>query len=346
MLALVQFAAAAAVTEIPPFLRGDVTIGYAADQLTGHLAERTADGDVQLAARSLTDHRLHYGVAFGAGPGVAVFLDVPHYAASTVAYSERTAMVFEPATGSGTYAGTNPADDGVLVSGAGLGGVWFGVRGTPFSEAFPRRQSRVTWLLEGALRPADPTSVWTAQDGNRGAGTGGFAARIHTAFSKRSGTAETYVAGTYTHEGARELDTVDYDDATTLARKVEIDPPDAAKIRIGVEAELASNAASGGRSSFDIHFDGNYSSWGTIASGVYLPDPLDNTRGRAVQTSESYELGTGVAFRLRPMQYFDVALFGDIAYRLPQRVESPYPVYTGADTVHWVAGTDLTFRIR
>jgi hypothetical protein len=83
-----------------------------------------------------------------------------------------------------------------------------------------------------------------------------------------------------------------------------------------------------------------------IPSGLYLPAVLEATAGTAVQQAEAFEPGAGLQFIWRPMEYFQIAFGGDVAWHLPQRIESPYPVYTGDSTLHANGSTTLTVRIR
>jgi hypothetical protein len=345
MLLFVSLAYGATVTEIPPFLRGDATVGFTYEGLSGSLVEPDASGDVEVASRSLVDQRLAYGFSFGAGPGVAVFAELPHYVKSSVSYSDASTMVFDPATQSGTYVGTPDADPGTQASGAGLGGVWIGVRGTPWSEAFTSRGNTVTWLLEGAVRTADASNFWTASGDKRGAGPGGTALRLHTAFSKSFGSAEPYVAATLVTEGKVTADVVDADNAV-VAQDVALDPADTVRLRFGVESTASSNANSGARLAFDVHGEIGYAGWASLPSGVYLPSVLDASAGSAVQQSEALQAGAGLAVHWRPMSYMQLSLFGDAAYHLSQRIENPYPVTTGPDTIAYRAGANVGIRIR
>ena len=41
-----------------------------------------------------------------------------------------------------------------------------------------------------------------------------------------------------------------------------------------------------------------------------------------------------------------IGVRGDVAYHLPQRLEFPYPVYTGGDTLDIAIGSTLGVRFR
>lgn len=341
---LVPQASAAVVTEIPPFLRGDIQIAYSYEQLAGSLVER-GDEDVEIGRRNLSDHMLTYGLVFSVAPGVAVFADLPHHVSSRVSYGTVSDMVYDPGTGSGTYVGTTPDDPGTHIDGAGLGGLWIGVRGTPFSEAFTKRNSDATWLLEGAIRTADKSSIWTHNDeGKRGAGLGGTAARVHTAFSTTLGLTAPYVSGTYVGEGKQTVTVVASDG--TVHPDIAIDPANRGELRIGVEALTGRNPASGAQFVFDVHLGVAYESWATLPSGIYLPNVLEASEGVPVQQSEQLEAGGGLGLHWRPFENMQLGLFGDVGYHMPQRIEHPYPVYTGANTLNVKAGSTLGVRFR
>lgn len=342
---LLPLASAAVVTEIPPFLRGDIQIGYAYEQLSSMLVERGDEADVDVAERTLSDHMLSYSLVFSAGPGVAVFARVPHFLSSRVSYGTRSEMVYDPGTGSGTYVGTTTGTEGVAVDGAGLGGIWFGVRGTPFSESFEKRNSATTWLLEGAIRTGDPTNFWTVDDtGKRGAGPGGTAARLHTAFSTTLGNTASYVTGTYVGEGKHKVTIVTPDGVSR--GEVEVDPANHGDIRIGIELLAGRNAASGALFIFDLHLGVAYDAFAQIPSGFYLPNVLEVGAGAAVQQSEQLEGGGGIAAHWRPFENLQITLNGDLGYHMPQRIEHPYPVYTGDNAVTVRVGSTVGVRFR
>ncbi|MFZ5480584.1 MAG: hypothetical protein ACOZNI_27725 [Myxococcota bacterium] len=343
---LLSLASAATVTELPPFLRGNVTIGYSYDHLGGALMER-GDDEVEVGDRTVSNHLLHYGVEFGVGPGVAAFVDLPHYVASSVSYGSLSEMVYDPSTDSGTYEGSTPGEPGTYVTGSALAGAWIGARGTPFSEtAFPKRKNRATWLLEAALRTGSGNSFWTMANGeSRGAGPGGPAFRFHTAFSTTFNLSQPYVAWTYVGEGATTVD-VYAQDGSLLQSGVEVDPANTHDVKAGVQVLAARNDANGSQLAFDLHLKANYATAQNVPSGFFLPQVLATTEGTIVQQSEQFEPGAGLAILWRPMDYMEIDLYGSAAWHLPQRIESPYPIYTGADTLRLAVGSNLTVRIR
>lgn len=339
LLTLIVAANAATVTEIPPFLRGDIVISYGYDQLKGNLVEDTTVGPVTVGTRALSAHQLSYGAVFGAGPGVAVFFDIPHYIYSQVAYTDTSVMVFDPETGSGTYADTAVTETPAY-AGSGLGGVWLGVRGTPFSEEFSFRQSPVTWLLEGALRTPHQTDFFDVKSTGYGGGYGGTALRLHTAFSRHSHGTSPYFAMTFVSE-------VPYtQDKNAAATAEKIDPGRSVDTRFGVEFLAAQSEASGARLGMDLHARFRYGSWSVIPSGVYLPGVLAISDGALVQQSEYLEPGAGLGLNWRMFEYFQLNTSVDAAWHMPQRIEHIYPVYTGLNTLRLNVGTNLVIRIR
>jgi hypothetical protein len=343
---LLTVASAATVTEIPTFLRGDILVSYSYDHLSGSLVERIDGSDLEVGARTVSDHGLSYGLVFGVAPGAAVFVTLPHTVSGSVYYGSYGDMVYDPATGSGTYQGTAAGTPGTYVSGNGLGGVWIGARGTPFSESFEKRNSRVTWLVEGAFRFGDPTSFWAVNDeGKRGAGPGASAFRLHNAFSTTVGNSAPYLSGTLVTTGKQTIQVANALDASA-AGEVEVAPADEVDVRIGAELLAGRNPANGALFIFDLHLGIGYDSYAYVPSGFYLPKVLAASEGGAVLQAERFEPGGGLALRWRPFENLQIDLYGDVAYVLPQRVEFPYPVYTGPDTIHVVAGTNLGVRFR
>jgi len=348
MLLLLSTALAATVTEIPPFLHGDGGLTYSFDRLGGSLVQRTGNDDSEVGKRAIASHVIDYHLTFAPGPGVALTLDLPQYVSESVSYSTWQAMVYDPATGTGTALGTNAGDPGVLARGGGFGGLWIDVGGVPFSEAYEGRNNKATWKLDLGFRTGDKSSFWAVDgDGHRGAGTGGSAWRIRSAFSKTIGNAEPYVVGTVTFENKTSVVLASQDGTQLSAGEVEINPADHGELLAGAEILASHNEANGAQVALDLHLACNYAAYGDVASGVFLPDVLDASLGTAVQQAESMELGGGVGFVWRPMEYLQIGAHGELLYHLPQRIESPYPIYTGmGNTTHANVTVNLTVRLR
>lgn len=353
MLFVLAVAQAATVTDLPPFLRGDVTIGYTLDRLQGSLTEHglPGDADTDVGRRQINDHTLTYGLSFGVAPGAAISVAIPHTVYRSVEAQEWSKMVYDPATESGSYVGTAKQDDVTVSHGSGLQGVWIAARGTPFSEAFPKRHNRFTLLLEGAVRTPSEQSWFTIAEptddngiGNRGAGYGGVGLKIGGAASITRGKTQPYVALSYEDNLPTTID-ITTDDGTLLWRNCEIDPANKVDAKVGAEFTLGENTVSGARSAVDLHLVTGWTSHQDTPTGIELPAVLLPEAG-LVQQAESFEMGGGVGLDLRFMKYLGLSIFGDVRYHMPQRIESPYPVYTGSDTIRIQAGAALDIRIR
>jgi hypothetical protein len=353
MLLVIAAAAAATVTDLPPFLRGDVSVAYGFDYLGGALMERGPVGteDVEVANRVVSDHTLHYGLVFSVAPGAAVTVDVPHTVYRAVDVSSWSRMVYDPATGSGTYAGTQQEADATVSKGLGVGGVWIGAKGTPFSEAFTTRHNRFTWLIEGAVRTPNEENqlvvVTPAENGGistHGAGPGGVGLRIISTTSARRGLTEPYIRLAYEENLPHEIDILT-DSGEVIARNVTVDPANRVDVAVGAELITGENVSSGARGAIDLRLVAGWQSYQELPTGLELPAVLLPDAG-LVQQAEAMEIGGGLGVNLRFMQYLEWELYGDARYHLPQRLESPYPVYTGGDTIHVAAGTRLTIRVR
>ena len=353
MLLVIAVAAAATVTDLPPFLRGDLSVAYGFDYLGGSLMERGQPGeeDTNVAGRVVSDHTLRYGLTFSVAPGAAVSVEIPHTVYRAVDVSDWSRMVYDPATGSGTYVGTATEPDATVSKGNGIGGVWIGVKGMPFSESFTSRKTRFTWLLEGAVRtpnednqlvvvsPGEGTGI-----GTRGAGPGGVGLRIVSTTSSRRGRTEPYIRLAYEENLPHEIDVL-ADNGEVLAKNQTVDPANRLEAAVGAELIAAENESSGGRTAFDLRLSAGWQSYQEIPTGIELPAVLIADAG-LVQQAEAMEIGGGLGVDLRFMKYLEWDLWSDVRYQLPQRLESPYPVYTGGDTVHVSAGTRLTIRVR
>ncbi|MBM4367958.1 MAG: hypothetical protein FJ102_17225 [Deltaproteobacteria bacterium] len=352
---ILSLAHAASITELPPFLRGDVVIGYQYDRLAGSLSEHglSADDDVEVGKRAVQSHDMSYGLAFSVAPGAALTVRIPHTLHKSVGVSEWSQMVYDPATETGTYVGTATEADATSSEGSGVQGVWIGAKGTPFAEAFATRRNRATWLVEGALRTPSANNNWytitepgpvDGAIGERGAGEGGLALHVGTAASTSFGASEPYLALSWTDTLATEI-AITADDGSVIDGAAEIDPGGVFDARFGTELVAGKNDASGARTAFDLHVRGRYTGASKIPTGTELPAVLVPDAG-IVQQAESMELGAGLALNLRFFKYMELDLYGDGLYRLPQRIEHPYPVYTGGDTVHVITGANVVIRVR
>lgn len=346
LLLLLAHASAATLTELPPWLRGDVGLSWRYDRLSGPLQERAPGADpVDVGERVLEEHRLEYAALFSVGPGVALRVAVPHHAQQSVRFPTASSMVYDPATGSGTSVGTDPLATDLEVRGTGLGGARFGLAATPFSEAFTGRGNRASWRIDAGVQVGDKTSFWTAEGDRRGAGPGAPALELSSAFSTRSGLAEPYLYAGITRRLVQ--DEVQVTTPGGVTGTVAVRPASTGRVRIGAELLAARGQDDGaGAARLDLHFGVDYRSWAELPSGIFLPDVLAATEGTTVQESERLEYGGGAGLILQPHPVVRLALRGDLGWAPPWRVESPYPIYTSPKTLHVEAGADLTVMVR
>lgn len=333
---------AAEVTEVPPWLRGDVDIGYALDYTTGSLVE----GDADVGQFTQQDHIVHFGGAFAAAPGVALYFDVPVYALSRLSFTDAFSMAYDPLNGIGSMAYGEPLTNTPLREGSGPGGVWLGVRGTPFSETlWPRRGNRSTWMLDVGYRTPDASNFYVADDASRGGGPGASAFRLRSAFSTTKGVSQPYMRVTWLKQGVIATDLVD-EDGNLLTAGAEVWPGQSIDVLAGVQARAFENTVNGASFDFDFHLGAAYNSWSTVPSGIYLPSVLSASREDLVTSSEYGSAYAGLGFYWRMFKYLQLDLGADVAYLMPHRLEHPYAVSTGMDTLSVRANGQISVLIR
>lgn len=333
-------AGAAEVTHVPPWLRGDLEVGYTYDQVGGSLEE----DNQEVGSRKLETHQLTYAAAFSAGPGVAVIFEVPHYAAQRVSFPTANEMVYDASVQTGSMLGSTPLDTVPAVSGSGLGGFWFGLRGTPYNEAFTTRGNLATWLAEIAYRTAPADNFWDA-DNDRGGGPGGSALRFRMGFSTTHKPAQPYLEATYLHQFPFTVNLYDAQN-TLMEQNVELIPPRQVKVRGGVELTAWENTESDAFFNFDLRLAYGYQSWQTIDSGILLPSVLYSSEKIPVTESE-YSFGSaGLGIHYRAFRYMQFNLTGDVGYVQPHQIEHPYDVYMGRDTIQFDVGLAMRILVR
>jgi hypothetical protein len=371
---------AATLTEIPPFLRGDISVGYAFDHLQGSLQEQLPYGScpegstepcyLSVGDRAVSEHRLHYGLLFSVYHGLVIGLDIPHYAYSSISYANTGTMILDPATNTGTFEGVALGTEPVAgYTGSGVGGPWILIGGTPFSEAFAGRNNKATWLVMGGYRFKDGSDHWAFQEGTTryGAGPGGSALMLSSAFSRHFGVAEPYmstkIVGEFPYarrvtsgeEGTiYENDTTDGAEPCTVSEDklsmtedcVPIYTGNTVDISFGIQVSTRENENSGARFAFDPHLNLHYQSWSSVPSGSYLTGVLSISEGTPVLQSEALEVGAGMRFDVRFFKYLEWRLGIDAYYHMAQKLESQYGVYTGTDTIRIIGGTELVVRVR
>ncbi len=343
-LALVAAPAQAAeLTELPPWLRGDIVVDYSFQHQGGSLYE----GDQRVGSRTFEQHAVTYQGIFTAGPGVAVFFELPQYVSTRLAYPEANQMVFDPSTEQGTMVETEPLEGLDPIKGKGTDGLWLGIKGTPFSEAFETRGNRATWLIEAALRTRSSNSFYEPVDGDlRGAGVGGGGTRLGMAFSTTRNISQPYIAFRYTRTRTLTDVTLYDEDGGTLGAGFELSPADTLCIRTGTEIVAHDNPEAHSRFAIDLRLAFGYSTWQSAPSGLYLPSVLSTSLPVPATESEYTWASAGVGFYHQAFEYMKWKLVADATYMAPHQIEHHYPIDTGADMVDVTLGGGIEIMIR
>ncbi len=334
---------AAEVTELPPKLRGDVEIGYRYDRDHSFLYE----AEENVGSATAEDHVLTYGGTFAPWDGIAVWFAVQQYATERIAYADTHEMAFDPNQETGTMIGTDADPSPPTISGSGFGGVWVGVKGTPFSQTlFAARPDRVTMLLDLGYRFADRTSFFTTNDDDRrGGGPGGAAWRASAAFSTTHHATDPYLVFSYEHDMAIVTDVRD-ETGTVLASDAELNPADNLEAIAGAEIRVFRNEASGAAVDLDFFVRAGYWTWQDVPSGIYLPSVVAPSYGQVVTQSDVMYARGGVGVEWRMFEYLEWDVAGEAGTRSAHRLEYPYAVSTGLDSFDYAITTSFTFRIR
>lgn len=332
------------LTEIAPWLRGDVDIRYAYD----NEAARLVEGDTVVGKRTITDNTLTFAGNFTVGPGIAVAFELPYYAGTTVGYTDATAMVIDPNSDSGTMLGTSALDPQPGATGSGLGGPSLMLRGTPFSETlFKNRGDDVTWLFEAGYRFGDKTNFYALDESGtaRGGGPGGAALLLRSAFSTTIRWSQPYIQGSLVVPGHVAVDIRDTD-GTVLSSAAQVRPGTEARVRAGTEIVAVAREAVGARFAIDLHTEFAYRGWQEVPSGTYLPSILEASRSAVATEGETTSLSAGVGLNYRIMEWVQLNVGGDLGTVMPETVEHYYPVSTDIGTLTWGVHTTLRFRGR
>ena len=344
-LLMVPAALAADVTEIAPFMRGDVELRHDSDLERVRLVEA---GEL-VGMRQASVHTLTVGLDFSVAPGAALFVDLPIYLGDRVAFGSGREMTFDPNTDSGTYIDANELVidpfDKPGTQGSGLGGVWVGLHGTPFSESFARRD-RATVLLEGGFRTPDKTNFWTTDEtGKRGAGPGASAMRLALAASTTVKASQPYARLSWERVGTITTDVRD-DTGALVVSAMDIDPASSATATVGTEAQVWSNDEAGSQLSLDFNLSLGYRSWQDIPSGLYLPSVLEASRTVPVTQSDAVFLEGAAGVRYRIIDYVEIGLGGTVGSTSAYRIEHPYDVVAGMGTLAWGVHSYMRVRAR
>ena len=340
---LLLSARAAEVTEIPPRFRGDVEIGYRYDRQHSFLYEETEN----VGSATAVDHLLTYEGTFAVWDGIAVWVELPHYASQQIAYADTHVMMFDPNDETGTMVGTDPDPSPPTISGAGPGGVWVGAKGTPFSQTlFDERPDRLTMLLEAGYRFADRTNFYTTNDqGHRGGGPGGAGWRASAAFSTTHRSTDPYLKFLYEHDLAIVQDVKD-DSGTVLAADATVNPADNLEALAGAEVRVYRNDESGASLDLDFFLRVGYATWQDVPSGIYLPFVVAPSDGQVVTQSDMLYGRGGVGVDWEVFEYVEWDVAGEAGTRTAHRLEYPYDVSTGVDSFDYAITTSITIRIR
>jgi hypothetical protein len=335
------------VTEIPPFLRGDIGIGYSVTAIPDRLFE----DNQPVGRRRSIDHMMDYSGTFGFAPGFALSLSLPHYASSRIRFFDSQRMVYDPNLGTGTMIDTDPLSADPEIHGIGAGGTWITVAATPFSETtFAPRGDQITWLIRLGYQFKDNTAIWTHNDnGKRGAGPGSPGLLIESFFSTTNGMSQPWIGVSWDKRFPFEADIQD-ENGKSLATDLTIQSASSVILSTGLSIE-ALNIPSfadglGTAIIIDPRVRFGYHSWADVPSGVSLPSVLSISQNSIVTQSETSSLWAGFNFKWRIIRYLDWDTNLDMGTPFARQLEHPYDVTTGMGKLGWEIGTGLTFRMR
>jgi hypothetical protein len=335
LLLTIALAGAAEVTDTPELLRGEVLVGYQIDLMRYALKE--SGESVGLTTEE--HHVLSVEAVIGA-PYSAAFVRLPYGLRHRIAYPDTRKMIYDPIDEAGSLASSESQDPPRdALEGRGMEGVWMGARGVPFSSS---RGDQSTWVVEVAYRFGDRTNLWTETEGLRGSGLGAPAIQLRTAFSGDRSTHRPYLEATLLRTGSIAVtlqDSTGQDSGTAY-----VSPASSAAILAGVE--VITRETGGGWFVLDFRTRLAYSSWSELPSGIYLPDVLPDTDGLLTTRSEVMSFSGGMGFHWQMFKYLRLGLNADLDVNMPYRLEHPYPIYAGADSLGIRVFTTLRFMIR
>lgn len=344
-LSLLAFstANAAEVTSLAPNLRGDFEIRYDLEAEHATLVE----GQEEVGRRRMMANTITYAARFSVYHGIGVFLEVPHIAGEGVKYFDAQEMALDPRRDEGTMVGGATIGGEDLRRGAGVGGPWIGLSGTPLSpELFGARGDRTAWKIDLGFRFRDKTNFWTYGPRDTiGGGPGAPALRLRTSVSTRYRKAEPYAVIDLMRTGRITTDIVGADGAV-VAEDLEIRPASTSTIRSGVEWKVAEYGEDGAKVSIDAHAQMAYRGGQDLPSGVYLPSVLDASKSLTVSMADRTELLAGGAVNWRFMEYLQLNVGGDFGANSGGRVENVYPIDAKIGARMWQVHTTLRFRAR
>lgn len=335
VLAIANTALAADPTDLPPNLRGDLGLGYSGSFSQAGLEEQ----DAVYGIRNVQRHDLALTGAFTVYTGVAVTLGLPVTLKQSITYPSAREMLIDPVSGSGEYVHGAAKDPTPTVNSKGLDGVWIGLALSPFREDFSHSLP-LTARFDVALRTPS-TSLYSSK---RGVGSGGLGWKIGGAFSVVRGKADPYVSLSWTGEAKHKVDVVTLDDVDR--GELSLKDPSHFDGVAGAELIALDKPTSGAKLAFDLHLATRYDTWGSRASGFWLPDTLESSKSIAVTASEHVSVGGGFAIKADFNKLVGLRMGVDGAWSTPQRIEHPYDVYTDTQSfsVGWNVGLVGRFR--
>ncbi len=197
-------------------------------------------------------------------------------------------------------------------------------------------------MVEVAYRFGDRTNLYTAESGLRGSGIGAPALQLRTAFSGERSSHRPYLEATLLRTGTIGVALEDLDGNS--AGTATIAPSSVAQFLAGVE--VLTRSTNQGWFALDFLTRAAYFSHAELPSGLLLPDVLSDTEGTAVTRSEYAVFSAGLGFRWQLFQYLRLGVSADLDVNTPYRVEHPYPIRVGTDSVGVRIYSFLRFMIR
>jgi len=309
-------------------LLGGIT--YSGSALSGELLE----ADTVIADRRIVRHDLDFAVEFSPVEGVAITLGVPTTLSWKFSYPNARTMAVDPIDGSGTYLASDATADAEPVTASGIEGIWLGAAVAPFAERYGVGQP-ITWRLDAAIRgPSKNRNLWTAVNGSRRSPPGGWGFRLAGAFSSDLGTGEPWLTAEWIRESKVEVDIVD-EQGVEWATDLPLRPASTLSSAVGIEIVATEKAETGLRVAVDLSLGASYRTWEDIATGVYLPNVLDNARTIPVTAGDTVAGTAGVGVDVHVDSHVRVRSGLTFEMRTPFRPEHVYDVETSWDTSVW-----------
>jgi hypothetical protein len=333
------------MTEMAPAMRGDAEVRYSFGQERTQLIEDRT----QVGQRVTSTHHMDTLLTFNPIKGAGLFIQIPSTPKTTISYGDTYQMGFDPGNDSGSMLAMEKLNKSPVLSGKGVEGTWFGLRGAPLhEELYSSRGDRVSWVMEVGYRFKDKSNFYTVDDdGGRGAGPGASAWLLRGAFSTTHNRTQPYLVTSWISTGVLTANIVD-EDGDTLKKNVDIRPASTVSIRTGaaVQGNQWGEGVNSGHVLVDPHLEFGYQSWQDVPSGTGLPDVLDASQSLLATESEFIFLSLGLNLNIRIMEYLELDLGADAGLRSARQVEHFYPISTSMGTLIWQSSAALRFRGR